>query len=216
MKKTRYDIPELRRQTTGQSRTTKAIKILDTASSTILIVLVIVFLPFAIILWCFLDIAKKNEENDRKWSFFFWMLYRTYVRFFIYANVCSLFCSLFLCWYIPFFAFLPPFQRLFIITCTTILPNIFAPYMVLFYYMPFFTCSRLRHALFVPSLYICTIDVLLTLYTPIFREKSRYFFDISPPQNNHRIIKNCVLFFVCSLNVLNEGHWNIKDRIVLQ
>ena len=66
MKKTRYDIPELRKPTAVQSRTTKAIKILDTASSTILIVLAIVFIPFAIILWCFLDIAKKNEENDRK------------------------------------------------------------------------------------------------------------------------------------------------------
>ena len=66
MKKTRYDIPELRKPIPEQSRTTKAIKILDTTSSFVLIVLAIVFIPFAIILWCFLDIAKKNEENDRK------------------------------------------------------------------------------------------------------------------------------------------------------
>lgn len=66
MKKTRYDIPELRRPTAGQSRTTKVIKVLDTTSSIVLIVLAGVFLPFAVILWCFLDIAKKNEENDRK------------------------------------------------------------------------------------------------------------------------------------------------------
>ena len=66
MKKTRYDIPELRKPIAGQSRTKKAIEIVDTTSSILLIVLAIVFLPFAIILWCFLDIAKKNEENDRK------------------------------------------------------------------------------------------------------------------------------------------------------
>lgn len=66
MKKTRYDIPELRKPIAGQSRTKKAIEIVDTVSSIVLIVLAIVFIPFAIILWCFLDIAKKNEENDRK------------------------------------------------------------------------------------------------------------------------------------------------------
>ena len=69
-----------------------------------------------------------------------------------------------------------------------------------------FYCSRLCHALFVPSWYICTIVMFLTLKTLIFREKSRCFFDISPSKNSLSSYRIVFSFLFAPLMYLNEGH----------
>lgn len=69
MQKTRYDIPDFKVKPSPKkepSKLDKTIKFLDSLCSVVLILLAIICLPFAIVLWCCLDIGSKNEKNGRK------------------------------------------------------------------------------------------------------------------------------------------------------
>lgn len=100
MKKTRYDIPDFKINLVDEkkiSKIDKTINFLDNLCSVILVLLAIICLPFAIVLWCFLDIGNKNEKNDRKWSFFF-----------VWGNIEHMFVFLFMQTYVRFLFVKPP------------------------------------------------------------------------------------------------------------